>query len=464
MVSAKTPARYRIDSTGASVSIGDLVLIYGGNDYSISGVTYNSLKSHNGYDGGYFEALVITENGNVNITYPTNGTADIIHTGRLDIKNFNIEQVISKQHHTIGNFAQLNKGDIWLNWDEDDSWYENKRTTEDWGFTGQYTNLYWTSTTTGHPEYDENRITRNILQAKSSGTLETRSRGYSHTERDAIILSNIKLSDSPNNLAANANSSTEIDVTWDSSNNPYYFLLERKRKGAKYNKEFNVNGTQRSYTDTDVSTGTKYTYRTKAATPTTPDFDIGVNSAQVNIGDLVFMYENGSLSGTSHSAIANMIGYDGGRFKAFKIDEKGQITINATYGGDIIYASRQDTTSINVNTKLWGQQNGTGTIITGLEEGDYVIQWDEDSHGVNEGGYHSYSGKYELLYLEWDGNVGRRVYSVKTSGDLTRTDNGYVETVGLDTTLNPTDSLPVEFTSVSNEDSAKPKYPDISVR
>lgn len=459
MVRPKTPARYRTDATSASVQRGDIVIIYGDSGYSISGVNTQVVTERNGYDGGWIGTLIVLESGTISISLPSNATSDIIHTGRQDLGDLTVDGPISEQQNLYGNWVQLEKGDVFVDWDEDDH-----GTGSYWNYTGQYVELFDKNTDVGHSGYDGGEINRNVIQVKEAGTLSVTSEGNRVGERDALKFTEYKYEQNPTNLAANAVSSTEIDVSWDAPSDPYYFLLERKRSGAKYNKEFNVDGTQRSYTDNDVSTGTEYIYRTKSATPTTPEFDIGVDTAQVDVGDLVFMYENGSLSGVSHSAVANMIGYDGGRFKAFKINEKGQVTINASYGGDVIYASRPDTTSIDVRAKLWGQQDGTGTIITGLDEGDYVIQWDEDSHGIYEGGYHSYSGKYELLYLEWDGNVGRRVYAVKTGGDLTRDQDGYVETVGLDTTLSPTDGLPIEFTSPSNEDSAEPIYPDISVR
>jgi transcriptional regulator CtsR len=69
----------------------------------------------------------------------------------------------------------------------------------------------------------------------------------------------------PSNLSASAQSSTSIRITWtDNSNNETGFKIERKTSGGNYSQIATVNANTTSYTNTGLSSDTRYYYRVRA--------------------------------------------------------------------------------------------------------------------------------------------------------------------------------------------------------
>ena len=71
--------------------------------------------------------------------------------------------------------------------------------------------------------------------------------------------------EAPSNLSASAQSATSIRITWiDNSNNETGFKIERKTSSGSYSQITSVSANTTSYTDTGLSSDTRYYYRVRA--------------------------------------------------------------------------------------------------------------------------------------------------------------------------------------------------------
>jgi titin len=70
---------------------------------------------------------------------------------------------------------------------------------------------------------------------------------------------------SPSDLEAKAVSSSKVELTWDdNSNNETGFKIERKKSGGSYKQITTVGRNDTNYTNTGLSSDTKYYYRVRA--------------------------------------------------------------------------------------------------------------------------------------------------------------------------------------------------------
>lgn len=446
MVSAKRPAQVEKNVSSASVNVGDIVLVYS-SDGSLSDVTYELISEEEGTDGGYIKIYVIQQSGTVSIS--TSETADVIHTGKEDAIDVITNSYYAAQYGGEKIFARnLSEGDILIQWDED----PHGDTRTDWDYTGGIDTLLQDS---------EGAVDRWVLQASSGGDATKTEDTY--VEHNAIALSLVLLS-GPTNLIAEPTNDNNIEVSFTCSKDPHHFELERRRQGGPVSRVMNIDGDQRSYKDTDVTTGIKYIYQIKSALPVISDYQLDVTSASVNIGDLVVMYENGAISNVSYNTLINTIGFDGGHLKVFLIKESGTVDINVDHQAEIIHTGRPTTNQVDgYSASLSKESASTGVFMSNLEDGDIIIQWDESDVG-DESGYYSFTGELRNLYTVETSHVDRMLKQVFSQGDISRDVAGGVELAAIKLDLSPGDGLIDTFSDKSNKDSARTAIVQIDTR
>ncbi|MDD3654346.1 MAG: fibronectin type III domain-containing protein [Desulfotomaculaceae bacterium] len=91
---------------------------------------------------------------------------------------------------------------------------------------------------------------------------------YGHSDysnEDSVVTADRDIPETPSDLSATALSSSRIRITWDdNSNNETGFKIERRRSGGTYSQIDTVDDNTTSYTDTGLSSDTRYYYRVRA--------------------------------------------------------------------------------------------------------------------------------------------------------------------------------------------------------
>lgn len=371
------------------------------------------------------------------------------HNDQADHNDFSDHTDTAQQEETAHGDAPellgLMLGDLIIEWDEGDIG------EKDWQYGGEIVHLY-TDTTSS--------ISRGVWQARETAKLE---RTISCCQEHDALHFNINTVPATTNLVARATSDVEVDLTWESDVDPHNFYIYRKRKRADFSQAYKVDGSLRSFSDEDVSSGVDYIYQVQAGRPRTSPFDLGTNETSVSIGDLIIIYDDASISGISYSNIVKDIGSDGGRFEVYIANESGVVSIDSGGPAEVIYRGRKDTESVdNTYVRLSSEDGSNETFAEGLTAGDIIIQWDESDVG-DETGYLSFSGDLRTLYTHETSKADRRVSQVFTGGDATRTANG-VELAAIGVELSPISGLNSTFGNPSNEDDAQPTYPYIAIR
>lgn len=414
MAEANYPAQYESEVASASVNVGDLVLFYS-SDGSVSGVNETLVGGWSGYDGGYLKAFVIDEKGTANLSE----AGDVVHTGKEDA----ISASVNSYHAGQGKgsyitFASLNKGDFFLEWDED----YHGNSADHWDYSGKYRRL---------DSGETYGVYHQTIQASSAGNLK---KGTDYAVEHTAFKISLTIVPIPENLTAQGTNTNTIELGWESDRDPDNFSIERKRMMGRGDFEVidTINGVNRTYTDQTVSSSVPYAYRVWGATPSPSDFTLDTTQKEVRLGDLVVTYENSSISGVSYSTIIHDLGSDAGRLKVFLIREDGTANINASGDPEIIHIGHEGIDRVGVEVKISSEDSSTGTFAS-LDSGDIIIQWDESSEG-RDSGYYSFTGSERLLYTQQGDKAYRRVSQIFEPGDISRDQSTGVElaTISLD--------------------------------
>jgi transcriptional regulator CtsR len=165
----------------------------------------------------------------------------------------------------------------------------------------------------------------------------------------------------PTNLSATALSGTEIKLTWrDRADNETGFRIERKRAGGSYSRIATVGRNTTSYTDTDLTAGTNYSYRIKAYNSTgesaysnVAEATTGVPAAPTNLRTVDITSQRVRLTWSDNSSNES----------GFKIERKkagGSYSQIATVGANTV--SYTDTGLATANTYYYRVRayNSTG--------------------------------------------------------------------------------------------------------
>lgn len=442
MVRPRFPAPTEVNVTSSSVNYGDIVLVFS-SGVSLSGVSTSELLSREGSDGGFIRIVAVTGGGTLSST----ANIDVIHTGSPDAIDINTEVFSGPQYKGTGYISDyLNKGDIFLQWDEDD--HGNDVT---------------------HMEYDANSeklysqddsVARLVRQAEGSARLEKTQDNY--VEHEAVALS-IELIRDPTSLSAEARNDNTVDLSWSCALDPHHFRVERKRKGNRYNFLENVDGSLRALTDNDVSSGVEYLYRLQSAQPVVADYSTAKydTTKAVRKGDLIVAYEDKGVDGISYDIIANTVGENGVHLKVFLMKENGTVEIRE--GMEVIYTGGENVGNISsTRVKLSSSSNSLATIASSVQPGALIIQWSGTDAG-NETGYWSFTGKQREMYVKESTDVDARIHQVFDSGDLSRDANG-VEIAMIELDFDSVPVLDDKTSDYSNEDLASPSIVDLDIR
>lgn len=343
---------------------------------------------------------------------------------------------------------KIHVGSLIVEWDEAASYDASEPS---WTFTGKANELY---------SYTGSNVGRMIHQVEEKGELERVTNCT--VEHDTIDFS-LDMIESPTNLTAEPDEFNDIVLSWECISDPSHFVIYRKKEGKRYSTTYRTDGSNRTFRDTDVASDINYIYQIQGATGTNSDYTLNKDSVSVEIGDVVAIYDDGSISGVEHETVLNDITNSGGHFKAFIIKEAGTVDISTSGNPEVIHRGRAEVDGVaSYNVTVSQQDDELSLIEDGLNPGDIVFQYSTNDAG-DEQGYWSFSGEMRSLYTQEKSLADRRVSQVYTDGDISRTDNGVTIAV-LDINLYPVTGLDEMYGNSSNEAEATPSFPYIGVR
>jgi len=427
----RIPASYEIDVSSASVDVGDLIVGFD-TGLSTSGVATNKIIERSGYDEGAVIVYVATENGSISLSQ--NGY--IIHTGRQKAIGVNATTYKSPQGSSqMGTIGVADKGDVVIGWDEDshgDDFYNDLSADKD------LLELYGYSSSIYH----------NILQAKYDNTTIKRDRTCC-IEGELIKLV-FEVFAPPVGLSANAKPDDTVDLSWSCDQNPDAFFLKRSRGGNEHT--INIPGTDRTYTDSEVTTGFNYNYRVLSTQVEMSDVNTRIDTftedRHVSTGDIVAIFSTPAPTGVSLTKILDQ------DIELYIADESGTLSVDSSSDVDVVHTGLGDTTSIdNYNVTYSAVGSSTEIIHSDLSQAGLIFQWDDGSVGESDGGYWSFTGEEDNLYSLSTGSSARRVNQAITQGDVSRDKSSDVYLAVVELDLSPTSGLD-KIISDDSEDQA----------
>lgn len=424
------PAGYERGVTSSSVEVGDIVIGFD-RSLSTSGVTVDEVISRDGYDDGEIIVYIVKESGSLDLS----NSANVIHTGRSKGIDVKYSAETSKQGSgSTGRWANVDKGDIIIGWDEDshgdDFFYDLDADKDLYSRYSQDSTIY-----------------HNVLQARYDNTDLFRDNTCC-IEGDAVSIE-IETESPPTDLSAKSQPDVSVDLSWDCSLDPDAFYLRRRREDKGVQHEINIPGSDRTYSDTEVSSGFKYYYEILSTQVSMSEVSNQIDQfddKDVEVGDLIAVFDTPEPTGVSMTKILDE------DIQLYLTDDSGTLSVDSDSDVDVIHTSLDDTNSVDDYSVAYSSVGSSTEVLeSNMSQGGLILQWDDGTNGDSDGEYWDFTGEEDNLYALSNSSSARRVNQVITDGDLSREKSEDVYLASVEITLSPTSGLDKSLSDASED-------------